>query len=39
MPDDQRTDRGAVVITGTSTGIGAATAIHLAEMGSTSSPA
>jgi NAD(P)-dependent dehydrogenase (short-subunit alcohol dehydrogenase family) len=33
MPDNQLEDRGPVVVTGTSTGIGAATAIHLAEKG------
>src|SRR5262245_30920755 len=33
MARHQREDRGAVVVTGTSTGIGAATAIHLAEEG------
>ena len=33
MADHQPADRGAVVITGTSTGIGAATAMHLADVG------
>ena len=33
MADHQPADRGAVVITGTSTGIGAATAMHLADLG------
>jgi NAD(P)-dependent dehydrogenase (short-subunit alcohol dehydrogenase family) len=33
MNNDASADRGAVVITGTSTGIGAATAAHLVEMG------
>jgi NAD(P)-dependent dehydrogenase (short-subunit alcohol dehydrogenase family) len=33
MPTDQSTKRGAVVVSGTSTGIGAATATHLAAQG------
>jgi NAD(P)-dependent dehydrogenase (short-subunit alcohol dehydrogenase family) len=33
VADHQPADRGAVVITGTSTGIGAATAMHLADLG------
>ena len=33
MSRDEQEDRGAVVVTGTSTGIGAATAIHLADEG------
>ena len=33
MADDQGNDRGSVVVTGTSTGIGAATAIRLANLG------
>ncbi len=33
MTDNESRDRGAVVVTGTSTGTGAATAIHLAEQG------
>ncbi len=33
MSDNQSTDRGSVVVTGTSTGVGAATALHLAKQG------
>jgi len=33
MSDSESTNRGAVVVSGTSTGIGAATALHLAAMG------
>ena len=33
MPNDQSADKGHVVVTGTSTGIGAATAVHLAGKG------
>lgn len=35
MTDTMTGDRGAVVVTGTSTGIGAATAVHLADLGFT----